>query len=84
MEIDTDERSSANQCFTLNKFHTRMSFCQKGRRTPAKEKLIYSDCNRRYPLTYHYTITEEQLVKLACERGEEAAQGGDQSTHDRC
>ena len=46
-------------------------------------ELIYSDCNRRYPLTYHYPITEEQLVKLAGERGEEAAQGGDQAAHDR-
>ena len=46
-------------------------------------ELIYSDCNRRYPLTYHYPITEEQLVKLAGERGEEAAEGGDQAAHDR-
>ena len=46
-------------------------------------ELIYSDCNRRYPLTYHYPITEEQLVKLAGKRGEEAAEGGDQAAHDR-
>ena len=48
-----------------------------------KGELIYSDCNRRYPLTYHYPITEEQLVKLAGKRGEEAAEGGDQAAHDR-
>ena len=34
-------------------------------------------------LTNHEPVAEEQLMKLAGERGEEAAEGGDQAAHDR-
>ena len=60
-----------------------ISLCRTSCGTAVSTELIYSDCNRRYPLTYHYPITEEQLVKLAGKRGEEAAEGGDQAAHDR-
>ena len=45
--------------------------------------MFCSDTEIKQCLTNHKPVAEEQLMKLAGERGEEAAEGGDQAAHDR-